>query len=183
MIELTCPAEEGIEAAALRKETRYQELQVAIKAWAECKYFTIEVGARGLVGLRVHKVLLRIGLTPTAAKALCQRLSAVVARASYAIFLAHDSKTWAQSELIVISGPPSEQSCPQTKTGDGDDCNIPTPPPTLSSLQQTNDAGDRVERKREILRTRKQSQPTIPVGHERKHKKQMLRTLEPIPED
>ena len=72
----TCPAEEGIEAAALR---------VAIKAWGECKYFTIEVGARGLVGLRAHKVLLRIGLTPTAAKALCQRLSEVVARASYAI--------------------------------------------------------------------------------------------------
>ena len=40
MIELTCPAEEGIEAAALRKETRYQELQVA---WGECKYFTVEV--------------------------------------------------------------------------------------------------------------------------------------------
>ena len=33
MIELTCPAEEGIEAAAMRKETRYQELQVAAKAW------------------------------------------------------------------------------------------------------------------------------------------------------
>ena len=64
MIELTCPAEEGIEAAALRKETRYEELQAAIKAWGECKYFTIEVGARGL-----HNVLIRIGLTPTAAKA------------------------------------------------------------------------------------------------------------------
>ena len=92
MIELTCPAEEGIEAAALRKETRYQELRVAIKAWGECKYCTIEVGARGLVGLRVHKVLLRVGLTPTAAY---QRLLEVVARASYAIYLAHDSKTWA----------------------------------------------------------------------------------------
>ena len=91
MIELTCPAEEGIEAAALRKETRYQELQVAAKAWGECKYFTVEVGARGLVGLRVHKVLLRLGFSPMTAKSLCQKLSEVVARASYAINLAHDS--------------------------------------------------------------------------------------------
>ena len=118
MIELTCPAEQGIEAAALRKETRYEELQAAIKAWGECKYFTIEVGARGLVGLRVHNVLIRIGLTPTAAKALCRRLSEVVARASYALYLAHDSKTWAQSELLVISDPPpSTASCQQTDVG------------------------------------------------------------------
>lgn len=118
MIELTCPAEEGIEAAALRKETRYEELQAAIKAWGECKYFTIEVGARGLVGLRVHNVLIRIGLTPSAAKALCRRLSEVVARASYALYLAHDSKTWAQSELLVISDPaPSTASCQQTDVG------------------------------------------------------------------
>ena len=53
MIELTCPAEEGIEAAALRKETRYQELQVAAKTWGECKYFTVEV-ARGLVGTQSY---------------------------------------------------------------------------------------------------------------------------------
>jgi len=124
MIELTCPAEEGIEAAALRKETRYEELQAAIKAWGECKYFTIEVGARGLVGLRVHNVLIRIGLSPTAAKALCRRLSEV-ARASYALYLAQDSKTWAQSELIVIAGPP----------------------PSTSSYQKT-DVGKRVGRKR-----------------------------------
>ena len=103
MIELTCPAEEGIEAAALRKETRYQELQVAAKAWGDCKYFTVEVGARGLVGLRVHKVLLRLGFSPMTAKSLCQKLSEVVARASYAIYLAHDSTVWTQSELIVIS--------------------------------------------------------------------------------
>ena len=41
MIELTCPAEEGIETAVLRKEAIYQEFQVAIKAWGECKYFAI----------------------------------------------------------------------------------------------------------------------------------------------
>ena len=85
MIELTCPAEEGIEAA---KETRYQKLQVAVKAWGECKYFTVEVGARGLVGLRVHKVLLRLAFAPMTAKSLCQKLSEVVARALYAIYLA-----------------------------------------------------------------------------------------------
>jgi hypothetical protein len=112
MIELTCPAEEGIEAAALRKETRYQELQVAAKAWGECKYFTVEVGARGLVGLRVHKVLLRLGFSPMTAKSLCQKLSEVVARASYAIYLAHDSTVWTQSELIVISSPLTKPSCP-----------------------------------------------------------------------
>jgi hypothetical protein len=112
MIELTCPAEEGIEAAALRKDTRYQELQAAAKAWGECKYFTVEVGARGLVGLRVQKNLLRLALSPMTAKSLCQKLSEVVARASYAIYLAHDSTVWTQSELIVIASPLTKPSCP-----------------------------------------------------------------------
>jgi NAD(P)-dependent dehydrogenase (short-subunit alcohol dehydrogenase family) len=52
-------------------------------------------------------------------------------RASYVTYLAHDSMTWTQSGLIVISGPPSEQSCAQTKTGE----------PTLICLQQTDDVG------------------------------------------
>ena len=50
LLELTCCAEEGIDAAQLRKETRYAELMtdIAAQGWT-AQLFTLEVGARGKV--------------------------------------------------------------------------------------------------------------------------------------
>ena len=52
LLELTCPAEEGIAAAQIRKQSRYQDLLDEInatKTW-KARLLTLEVGARGLVG-------------------------------------------------------------------------------------------------------------------------------------
>ena len=53
LLELTCPAEEGIEAAQIRKEARYAGLMAEIteQKWTPT-LLTFEVGARGLVGSR-----------------------------------------------------------------------------------------------------------------------------------
>src|ERR1043165_9772702 len=54
MIELTVCAEEGIAAAQMRKESRYQSLLdeiTALKSWRPF-LLTLEIGARGLVASR-----------------------------------------------------------------------------------------------------------------------------------
>jgi hypothetical protein len=94
LIELTCPAEEGMFNAQLRKETKYSGLVDEINAteWKP-KLFTLEVGARGLVGLSTHKTLVRLGFTSSQANVLCKRLSSVVVRCSYVIYQAHNNFT------------------------------------------------------------------------------------------
>ena len=49
LLELTCPAEEGIEAARARKQAKYKGLVDGInssKCWS-AKLYTLEIGARG----------------------------------------------------------------------------------------------------------------------------------------
>ena len=62
IIELTCPAEEGMEAARIRKETRYMDLvrQVREMGWIP-RLWTIEVGAHGFVGQSFKKPICKIG--------------------------------------------------------------------------------------------------------------------------
>ena len=79
LIELTCPAEEGIEAAHLRKVGRYQQLLSDIPSYWNAQLFTIEVGARGMVGLSVNKTLRNLGVPPNATNTLCKNLSTVAA--------------------------------------------------------------------------------------------------------
>ena len=87
IIELTCPAKEDMFGAQLRKETKYSGLVDEINATEVWKpmLFTLEVGARGLVGLSTHKTSVRLGFTSSQAKVLCKRLSSVVVRCSYAV--------------------------------------------------------------------------------------------------
>ena len=63
MIELTCPAEEGIENASSRKQLRYAPLIVIIQqnGWLPT-LFTIEVGTRGFVAKSVRRCLLSLGM-------------------------------------------------------------------------------------------------------------------------
>jgi hypothetical protein len=107
LIELTCCAEEGMSAARLRKETKYTELVSEIngtKIW-KASLFTLEIGARGLVGLSTHKTFVRLGFTSSQAKALCKKLSSVVARCSYAVYQAHNNLAWSHgTDLIVAEG-------------------------------------------------------------------------------
>ena len=104
LIELTCPAEEGMRNAQLRKETKYTELLDNINStnvW-KASLWTIEIGARGLVGLSSHKTFVRLGFTSSQAKALCKTLSSVVARCSYAIYQAHRNLAWSHSSDLVV---------------------------------------------------------------------------------
>jgi len=91
LLELTCPAEEGITAAQIRKESRYHELINEInetKTW-KAHLLTVEVGARGLVASTTYRIFRVLGLTAPQAKSLVKALSEIVVRCSYAIYLAH----------------------------------------------------------------------------------------------
>ena len=65
LLELTCPAEEGIPAAEVRKTCRYEDLvrQINEKNTWKAQLFTLEVGARGLVSSKTFHAFRRLGLT------------------------------------------------------------------------------------------------------------------------
>jgi hypothetical protein len=78
LIELTCPAEEGIEAAQIRKEARYADLRDQIrsanKTWS-VTVMTIEAGARGFVARTIPRCLNRLGLAPRHINRACKAIS------------------------------------------------------------------------------------------------------------
>jgi hypothetical protein len=95
LLELTCCAEEGIEAAQMRKEARYADLMslASESKWAPT-LLTLEVGARGLVCSKTLHAFVRLGFSSPSARSLCKSLSEIVARCSYAIYLGHSSPAW-----------------------------------------------------------------------------------------
>ena len=77
-IELTCPAEENIEAAQAYKESRYVDLSVlARKNKWKVKVITIEAGARGFVARSMNSCFRDLGFTPKAASSLCKSVSSL----------------------------------------------------------------------------------------------------------
>jgi hypothetical protein len=106
LIELTCPAEEGIEPAQIRKEARYAPLQREIKSanssWS-VTVMTIEAGARGFVARTIPRFLNRLGLPPRQINRVCKDISTLVSRCTYTIYLARESKGWAQQVLLTLS--------------------------------------------------------------------------------
>jgi hypothetical protein len=104
LLELTCPAEEGIQAARDRKEAKYAPLVESInntKCWT-ADLHTLEVGARGLVASRTFKVFRNLGLSSPEANALCRSLSIVSSRCSFAIFRAHSLGAWIPCGLVRV---------------------------------------------------------------------------------
>jgi ssDNA thymidine ADP-ribosyltransferase, DarT/zinc-binding in reverse transcriptase len=105
LLELTCPAEEGISAAQIRKESKYDGLLETInetKTW-KARLFTLEVGARGLVASRTYRAFRVLGLSNTQTKSLVKCLSEIVVRCSYAIYLAHSAPVWSHNNDFVFS--------------------------------------------------------------------------------
>ena len=103
LFELTCPAEEGIDAASLRKSARYEALGLAIvEAGWSAEVRPIEVGARGFVARSVLRVLRDLGLSSREVTTLCRTLSTVVARCSYAIYLASSTSEWRVPDLLRL---------------------------------------------------------------------------------
>jgi hypothetical protein len=105
LLELTCPAEEGIAAAQVRKQSRYQSLVQDInetKSW-KARLLTLEVGARGLVGSTTYHAFRLLGFSASQTKSLVKGLSEVVVRCSYAIYLAHSVPVWPHNDDLVCS--------------------------------------------------------------------------------
>jgi len=104
LIELTCPAEEGMVNAQLYKETRYNQLKSEIqeRSWS-VTLMTIEVGVRGFVGYSLPKCLSLLGFSRSNSTKLCKMVSLVSAKCSYAIYLASNSPNW--DSLRVLLGP------------------------------------------------------------------------------
>ena len=103
--ELTCPAEEGVSEAKLRKQSRYMDLAEGIR---NLKYpwnvhvLTLEVGARGFVARSTYTFLRKIGFKPKDAKHACRQVSEVAARCSYAIYLRHNEENWNSSRKLLV---------------------------------------------------------------------------------
>jgi hypothetical protein len=102
LLELTCCAEEGIEAAQMRKEARYADLMslVSESKWTPT-LLTLEVGARGLVCSKTFHAFTKLGFSSPSARSLCKSLSEIVARCSYAIYLGHSSPAWPHNNDLV----------------------------------------------------------------------------------
>ena len=83
---------------------------------------TIEVGARGLVGGSTFRAFVKLGFLASEANALCKILSTIVARCSYAVYLAHNSQTWTHNTDLVLysrdspSSPPLPLNTPESTT-------------------------------------------------------------------
>jgi hypothetical protein len=101
-IELTCPAEEGIQSAQIRKEARYINLKKIIGYriyWAET--ITIEAGARGYVARNIPRLLKQLGRKPRDVSKDVKQISSISARCTYTIYLARDCTDWdAKRELL-----------------------------------------------------------------------------------
>jgi len=79
LLELTCPAEEGIAAAQVRKTSRYKKLLEdidATKTW-KARLLTLEVGARGLVGSSTYRAFRLLGFSAAQTKSLVKALSEI----------------------------------------------------------------------------------------------------------
>ena len=64
LIELTCPAEEGIANARSRKLLRYNDLVEQISEW-DCTLRTVGVGVRGFVAFSTRRCMRSLGLKAT----------------------------------------------------------------------------------------------------------------------
>jgi hypothetical protein len=105
-VELTVPAEEGIEAAKTRKEGRYFSLTCEAKdrGW-DSVVVTMEVGARGFVARTVPRTLKKLGRESKEISADMRNLSNLVARCTYGIYLARESEFWdGKRERLTVQG-------------------------------------------------------------------------------
>ena len=105
LLELTCPAEEGIQAAQLRKQSRYMPLVQNISQHTPWKplLLTVEVGVRGFVAISTHQVFLKLGLPGKKVTSLCKKLSTTAAKCSYTIYLSANSKNWDHNRPLLDS--------------------------------------------------------------------------------
>ena len=103
MIELTCPAEEGMEAAKVRKQSKYMPLidQINRNTPWKTSLLTLEVGVRGFVAHSSRLVFIRLGMTSRQTTELCNQIGTIAAKCSYAIYLASNATQWDQNRALI----------------------------------------------------------------------------------
>jgi hypothetical protein len=103
LIELTCPSEENIQTAKIRKTERYTPLlqQIQPAGWA-VSLFLVEAGVRGCLSRSFHQCPRAIGVPNSTAKKTLKAVQTVVSRCSYIIFHSHKNLIWAKNHLFVL---------------------------------------------------------------------------------
>ena len=103
IVELTCPAEEGMGSAQLRKESKYLPLveQISCRSVWSANLFTIMVGVRGFIVVSVHKTFRAFGVPQKIVSQLSRNLATIAARCSYAIYLSANSTNWDKDRAFV----------------------------------------------------------------------------------
>ena len=103
LMELTCPAEEGILAARAFKEAKYLPLVNSIKAnhWKSI-FLSIEVGARGFVSHSFVSSLFRLGISRSLINSLRKTVSTIAAKCSFHIFQSANSKAWDVNKALLV---------------------------------------------------------------------------------
>jgi len=101
VIELTVPAEENLAQANLRKKLKYEDLiQDGHAAGWELKYFPVEVGSRGMINSTLRACFKFLGLTKKEIKKGLDSIARTALRATYTLWLARNSKTFGNWELV-----------------------------------------------------------------------------------
>ena len=142
LIELTCPAEENIANARLRKSVKYTPLkrQIIDNGW-ECHLWTIEVGARGFVAGSVRRCLRNLGFRNTEVRSLIRNVSVCVSRCSFGIYKSLRVAQWKWAPLVRIGtrpAQPSELSRPSQKVHAPADSKHDPPSAVLTSLPSSS---------------------------------------------
>ena len=102
--ELTCPAEENIHDANIRKMNRYSDLvkELSNNGWSVF-LLPFEVGARGFVAHSMSTFLRKLGFSHNKSSKTCKLLSKTSSRCSYSIWLARNNKFWPRTDPLILS--------------------------------------------------------------------------------
>ena len=112
--ELSCPMEELILDAHVRKKQKYLNLEIACrcKGW-KVFAFPFEVGSIGFVGHSCKKFLSAIGLRGSRQKAIILELSSVARRSSFHLWQCRRSRSWVSPPLYPVKASPTFDSVPK----------------------------------------------------------------------
>ena len=95
LVELTVPHEDNIEAAHLRKNDRYEKLiQECEEVGWKATHYSVEVGCRGFIGVRLQQWLQKIGLNNRERSSAMKEIQQTVEKASHWIWLKRSDDSW-----------------------------------------------------------------------------------------
>ena len=112
--ELSCPLEELILDAHVRKKQKYLNLEIACqcKGW-KVFAFPFEVGSIGFVGHSCKKFLSAIGLRGSRQKAIILELSSAARRSSFHLWQCRRSRSWVSPPLYSVKAYPTFVPAPK----------------------------------------------------------------------